>query len=148
MQFFAFVAACFARPAAAVDTMTYAHTSYQLLPVTEMQWLGLALFALAAVSTVLHWRDRSLRVCSLWAAFSVLLLLVVGWGAAENGMVLYTLYFSWAYAALLYALLTRVFRQNNALRNAVAAAILCLLVVVNFFGMLDLIRFAIQYYPV
>ena len=148
MQFFAFVAACFARPAAAVDTMTYAHTSYQLLPVTEMQWLGLALFALAAVSTVLHWRDRSLRVCSLWAAFSVLLLLVVGWGAAENGMVLYTLYFSWAYAALLYALLTRVFRQNNALRYVVAAAILCLLVVVNFFGMLDLIRFAIQYYPV
>ena len=148
MQFFSFVSACFARPAAAVDLTTYTHASYQLLPVAGLHWAGIALFALAAVSAVLHWRDRSFRVCSLWAAFSVLLLLVVGWGAAENGMVLYTLYFFWAYAALLYALVIRVFRQNNALRYAVAAAILCLLVVVNFFGMLDLIRFATQYYPV
>ena len=102
----------------------------------------------AAVSAVLSWRERSLRVCSLWVAFSAVLLFVVGWGAAENGMVLYTLYFFWAYAALLYRLLLRVFRKNNALRYAVAVAVLCLLVAVNAAGMLDLIRFAVQYYPV
>ena len=148
MQFFSFVSACFARPAAAVDLTTYTHASYQLLPVAGLQWAGVALFALVVVSAVLNWRKRSLRVCSLWVAFSALLLLVVGWGAAENGMVLYTLYFFWAYAALLYRLLLRVFFKNNALRYAVVAAVLCLLVAVNAVGMLDLIRFAIQYYPV
>ena len=148
VQFFSFVAACFARPAAAVDLTTYTHPSYQLLPVAGLQWAGVALFALAAVSAVLSWRERSLRVCSLWVAFSAVLLFVVGWGAAENGMVLYTLYFYWAYAALLYRLLLRVFRKNNVLRYAVVAAVLCLLVAVNAAGMLDLIRFATQYYPV
>ena len=148
MQFFSFVSACFARPAAAVDLTTYTHASYQLLPVAGLHWAGIALFALAAVSAVLSWRERSLRVCSLWVAFSAVLLLVVGWGAAENGMVLYTLYFFWAYAALLYRLLLRVFRKSNAVRYAVVAAVLCLLVAVNAAGMLDLIRFAVQYYPV
>ena len=148
VQFFSFVAACFARPAAAVDLTTYTHPSYQLLPVVGLQWAGVALFALAAVSAVLSRRERSLRVCSLWVAFSAVLLFVVAWGAAENGMVLYTLYFFWAYAALLYRLLLRVFRKNNVLRYAVVAAVLCLLVAVNAADMLDLIRFATQYYPV
>ncbi|MEA4915600.1 MAG: hypothetical protein VB061_13625 [Christensenella sp.] len=148
LQFFAFVSACFARPAAVVDLATYTHASYQLLPVTGMHWLGLVLFALALVSAALNWRDRSLRVCSLWAAFSVLLLFVVGWGASENGMVLYTLYFFWAYAALLYALLKRVLRENHRLRYAIVAAVICILVCANAFGMLDLFRFAVQYYPV
>ncbi len=148
MQFFSFVSACFARPAAAVDLTTYTHASYQLLPVAGLHWVGVALFALAVVSAVLSWRERSFRVCSLWVAFSAVLLFVVGWGAAENGMVLYTLYFFWAYAALLYWLLLRVFRKNNVLRYAIVAAVLCLLVAVNAAGMLDLIRFATQYYPV
>ena len=148
MQFFAFVSACFARPAAAVDLTTYAHASFQMLPVTGLRWAGIALFALAVVSAVLSWRERSLRACSLWVAFSFLLLFAAGWGAAENGMVLYTLYFFWAYAALLYRLILRVFRKNNALRYAIVAAVLCLLVAVNVAGMLDLIRFAMQYYPV
>ncbi|NCB05314.1 MAG: hypothetical protein EOM69_07300, partial [Clostridia bacterium] len=140
LQFFAFVSACFARPAAAVDFATYTHASYQLLPVTGMRWLGFALFALALISAALNWRDRSLRVCSIWAAFSVLLLLVIGWGASENGMVLYTLYFFWAYVALLYALLKRVLRVNQRLRYVVVATVICILVFINAFGMLDLFR--------
>lgn len=147
MQFFSFVSACFVPPAAAADLTTYTHASYQLLPVTGLHWAGVALFVLVAVSAVLSWRERNLRVCSLWVGFSVLLLFVVGWGAAENGMVLYTLYFFWAYAALLYRLALRIFRKNNALRYAVVASVLCLLVAVNAAGMLDLIRFAMQYYP-
>ena len=148
MQFFSFVSACFTRPAAATNLTTFTHASFQMLPVTGLHWVGIALFALAAVSAVLHWSERSLRACSLWVAFSVLLLFVAGWGATENGMVLYTLYFFWAYAALLYRLLLRVFRKSNALRYAVIAIVLCVLIAVNAFGMLDLIRFAMQYYPV
>jgi len=148
MQFFAFVSACFAQPAAAADLTTYAHASYQLLPATGIQWFGLVIFLLAAVSAVLQRREKNLRVFSLWAAFSVLLLLVVGWGSSENGMVLYTLYFFWAYAALLYTLLLRVCRRQNVLRYAVAAAGICAMICINTLGLLDLFRFAIQYYPV
>lgn len=147
LQFFAFVAACFTPPAAAADLTTYAHASFQMLPADSMHWLGLAIFLLAAVSAALQSKEKNSRVFSLWAAFSVLLLLIVGWGSSENGMVLYTLYFFWAYAALLYSLLMRVFRRQNALRYAAAAAGICGMICVNTLGLIELFRFAILYYP-
>jgi len=147
-QFLNFVSSCFAQPAAGADLTTYAHASYQLLPVQNFNWLGLALLLLAAVSAVLHRKEATARVCTLWVGFSVLLLFLVGWGASENGMVLYTLYFSWAFAALLYTLLLRLFRRNNALRYTIAAAGIIALICVNVPGLLDLIRFALTYYPV
>lgn len=147
MQFLAFVSACFARPVAGVDRTTYLHTSYQMLTITHICWLGVAILLLAAVSAVLHRKEATMRVFSLWAAFSVFLLLLVGWGSSENGMVLYTLYFFWAFAALLYALLQRLTRRKSTLRYGIAAAGIVALLCVNVPGLLDLIRFAVIYYP-
>jgi hypothetical protein len=148
LQFFSFVSSCFARPAAGVDLATYSHASFQMLAANGINWLGLALIVLSLVSAILHRKDAPMRVFSLWAGFSVVLLLLVGWGSFENGMVLYTLYFSWANAALLYALLGRIARKNNALRYCIAAASILLLLCINLPGMLDLFRFAVAYYPV
>ncbi len=148
LQFFAFVSSCFARPAAGLDLVTYPHPSYQMFAVGGINWAGVVLLVLSAVSAVLHRKEARMRVFSLWAGFSVVLLLLVGWGSFENGMVLYTLYFSWAYMALLYALLGRIVPKNNALRYCIAAALILLLVMINISGMLDLFRFAVAYYPV
>lgn len=148
MQYLAFVSACFARPAAGIDLATYPHASYQMLAASEVNWLGLALLLLALLSAVLHRKEAHMRVFSLWAGFSVVLLLVVGWGASENGMVLYTLYFFWAFAALLYMLLQRALSTKPILRIGVAALALAVLACVNTFGLIDLIRFGMLYYPV
>jgi len=147
LQFFSFVSSCFARPAAGLDLITYSHPSYQMYAVAGINWAGVILLALSLVSAVLHRKEARMRVFSLWAGFSVALLLLVGWGSFENGMVLYTLYFSWAYAALLYALLGRIVPKNNTLRYFIAAALILLLMLINVSGMLDLFRFAVAYYP-
>jgi len=147
LQFLAFVSACFVRPAAGPDLTAYAHASYQMHAAAGVSWLGLALLLLAALSAALQLREKRVRVLALWAACSVLLLGVAGWGASENGMVLYTLYFFWAYAALLYTLLLRLLRRRNAARYALAAAGIGALAFFNVCGMTDLIRFAIAYYP-
>lgn len=148
MQFFNFLESCFAPPAAGVDLTTFSHASYQLLAATSVNWFGVAILLIAAINTVLQWRDKAVRVSALWAGFSVLLLLVVGWGASENGMVLYTLYFFWAFAALLYTLVQRVVQRSPALRYAIVSAGIAALACVNILGMVDLIRFAITYYPI
>ncbi len=148
MQFFTFVSVCFVRPAAGVDLTTYPHASYQMIAASDVNWLGITLLSLSAVSAALHRKDPHMRVFSLWAGFSVVLLLLVGWGAAENGMTLYTLYFSWAFAALLYMLLQRVVKKNSLLRYGIAAATIAALACVNTLGIIDLVRFAAMYYPV
>ena len=148
LQFFSFVSSCFARPAAGLDLVTYPHPSYQMFAVGGINWAGVILLVLSLVSAVLHRKEARMRVFSLWAGFSVVLLLLVGWGSFETGMVLYTLYFSWAYMALLYALLGRLVPKNNTLRYCIAAAFILLLFCINLPGMFDLFRFAVAYYPV
>lgn len=148
LQFLTFVSACFLRPPAQIDLTTYSHASYQLVEPAVIPWFGLVLLALVAVSVVVYRREAIMRVFSLWVGFSVVLLILVGWGAAENGMVLYTLYFFWAFAALIYALLKAFFRHSKALRCIIAAACIVALACVNLPGIIDLLRFAITYYPV
>lgn len=148
LQYLAFVSACFVRPAAAIDPLTYAHASYQMLAPTGVHWLGLALLLLSAVSAVLFCKDARMRVFSLWAGFSLVLLFFIGWGASENGMVLYTLYFFWAFAALLYMLLQRLSSRKPTWRYGLVALIIAALACVNTLGMIDLVRFGMLYYPV
>ena len=147
LQYFNFIAACFTQPNAGLDLTTNAFASYQLSPVTGVNVLGMIVLLLAATSTLLQLKDRTIRVFACWAAFSVLLLMVVGWGAAENGMVLYTLYFSWAFAALLDSLLRRVLPRRITLRRILAALVVLALACVNISGMIGLVRFAVAYFP-
>ena len=48
-----------------------------------------------------------------WVMFSVVILLVVGWGSSENGMILYALYFSWAFLVLIYQLVLAIAKKFN-----------------------------------
>jgi hypothetical protein len=147
LQFLTFVSSCFVRPPAGIDLHSYPHASYQLFDTPILPWFGLVVITLVALSAILHRKEAKMRVFSLWVGFSIVLLMLVGWGAAENGMVLYTLYFFWAFAALLYALLKTFFLQNRFLRCIFAAACIAVLVCVNLPGIIDLLHFAITYYP-
>jgi hypothetical protein len=85
-----------------------------------------------------------------WVGLSALLLCVLGWGKAEKGLTLYTLYFGWAYAALLIYLAESALKALKLSRFSWiayalgAAALLCY----NLPRMGELIRFAIAHYPV
>ena len=85
-----------------------------------------------------------------WIGFSVFILLIVGWGSPENGMLLYSLYFSWAFIVLLFMLLQWISEKLNIklFIPVVSFVIAVLLIVYNYRGMEDLLSFAITYYPV
>lgn len=148
LQFFNFVAACFARPAAGVDVTSFPHVSYQLEPVRALNFAGAALLAAVAAGFALNWRDRFARICAGWVAFSFALLCLVGWGTSENGLILYTLYFSWAYVSLAFLLVEKALQRWKRARYAAYAAGIAALVWINLPGIYELIRFGIQYYPV
>jgi len=150
-QFLSFITSCFAAPDAAVDTVTYGHASWQLTGrnIVHTDWVGAVILLLCLISVILNRRDKAVRIAGAWAGFSVLLLLVVGWGAPENGMILYTLYFGWAFLVLLFRLVERVGMKlkTGLLTPLVTCTIVALLGWLNFRGIGALLAFAFEHYP-
>lgn len=92
------------------------HPSWQLTGGVSAPTLlgGTLLLGVLLAGSVLCWRERFVRVCAGWVVFSWVLLCLVGWGTVENGLILYTLYFSWAFVGLAAKLLERLLGNRLA----------------------------------
>lgn len=148
-QYTEFVKNCFAAPKAGINLTMKPHASWQLEPITALNWVGIGIFALVIVSAVWNWKNKSSRIAAVWAGFSVLMLLILGWGASENGLILYSLYFGWAFLTLLFQLVDKIEQTLRIKHFAVVCSILAsaALLAVNIPAILEMIGFAITYYP-
>lgn len=147
LQFISFAASCVVRPLAGVDTASYLHASYQLSPVVSVNPIGVAVLVLAVAGFALNRKSKLARVSFGWAAFSFVLLGLVGWGTAENGLVLYTLYFSWAYLVLAYLALDALLKKSKTAQTIVLGAVSAVLLILNACNILQIVLFGIRYYP-
>lgn len=147
LQFVNFVGACFVAPASHVDFETYSHVSWQMYPVTEWNVLGLLVGVAAFFGVLAKPRAMFSKVCGVWMAFSLLLLGIIGWGTIDNGLMLYTLYFGWAYVAMCFQLLDRVFRSERAVKLTVMALIIGVVLMANVMALKDVLVFATQFFP-
>lgn len=147
LQFLNFAASCFIQPAAEVNKTLFRYASYQLVQVDAVSILGAAVLCLAAAGFVLNRKLLFAKVCFGWVSFSFLLLCIVGWGTGENGLVLYTLYFFWAYYALCFLLAEKVLAKWKKLRYILYSVLFVGIGAVNLIGVYNLIQFAMLYYP-
>ena len=85
-----------------------------------------------------------------WVGFSVIMLLGLGWGTKENGLILYALYFGWAFLVLLFQLVEKIESKLNIkfLIPVVTMVAVIALLVINIPAILEMVNFAITYYPV
>jgi len=149
LQFINFAATCFAAPAAEIRTLSGStFLSWQMQAVDSVNIAGVAIIALAALGFALNFKDTFARICACWAAFSFVMLCLLGWGTAENGLVLYSLYFAWAYLGLIAMLIEKLFARVPAVKYVIYAAVITALLAVNLPAMLELIRFGAETYPV
>lgn len=157
-QYLSFISSCIIAPQAGADFSTFKHVSYQLAPITKPNWLGLIILLLALLGFVLNRHKPFAKLCLSWVAFSFLLLVPVGWGTLENGQILYSLYFSWAFICLAFLAIISLPRNMLASRHTpaslspIALAILAFIIlamgIINSRGILELIQFGITYYPI
>ena len=145
-QYLTFIPACLIAPAAGISRAG-AYISYQMLPVEDPGWIGVILLALASAGFLLNLRSKFCRVCFSWLLFSFCLLALAGWGSLENGMILYTLYFSWALLSLIYAGLQKALAKHTAVRLSLVSLGLLAVAAFNIRGLRELIGFGISYYP-
>lgn len=146
LQFVTFAGGCLFAPASMVDTASRAFPRYVLCDAAALDPVGLCVLALAALGLWLNRKSGFARVCGCWALFSFALLPLMGWGTVENGLVLYSLYFGWAYLCLCWMALDVALKRLPRLRLAVQGALVAALAIVNAPALLAVVRFGMQYY--
>lgn len=148
-QFTEFVKNCFAVPNADVSLTFKPFPSWQLQPITTLNWVGIGILVLCLISLIWNRNNKSSRLAAFWVAFSAIMLLLLGWGTSENGLILYSLYFGWAYLVLLFQLVDRIEQtlRIKYLTAVCAIAASVSLLIVNIPAIMAMISFAIAYYP-
>ena len=149
-QYVAFISSCFVAPAAGEYAAAVDLTTWQLSPVTSISFMGVAILLLVIVSAILNRDKMSSLLAAGWAAFSIVILLVVGWGTKENGLILYALYFGWAFLLLLFQLVEKIADKLNMKFLVPVFSIGCAaaLAAVNIPAVMEMVNFAIAYFPV
>lgn len=148
-QYTEFIRDCIAAPNAGVDPTAWGHISWQLNKPTGINFIGVAILLLAVVSAIWNREKKSSLIAIGWVGFSAVILLLLGWGTTENGLVLYTLYFGWAFLMLLFQLVEKLESKLNT-RFILPALSICAavaLAIINISSIKEMVHFAISYFP-
>ena len=121
------------------------HPSYQLIDFKTVSLIGIVLIFCMIISFIINRESKIAKISFLWVLFSTIILLVIGWGTPENGMILYSLYFSWAYLILYFLLIKKIFKTRKIFITTINISIL-VMVIFNINEFINILRFAIKYY--
>ena len=146
-QFSEFVASCLIAPAAEITRYANGSAVFQQLETNRWNILGFVCLAMSIAGYLTNRKSRFAQICAGWAAFSLLLLCVIGWGTSEHALVLYTLYFGWAFVSLIVMLMTRVLEKWRTAQIGVLSVAALALLALNAQSIAALIRFGMEYYP-
>lgn len=144
-QFTNFIAGIFIAPIGEVINNSFGYISYQLIVPTTINILGITIFVICIISAFLNRKEYLAKISLFWVLFSVFILLVMGWGTQENGLILYSLYFGWSYITLIYLFIKKLF-TNKKLFNIVFIIIILLMIFFNFKELINIFKFAIINY--
>ena len=109
----------------------------------------LVAFCLSYHSAVFNRKKKISLAAGAWVLLSAIVLSVIGWGTKENGLILYALYFGWAYLVLLFQLIVNACEKLKISFGVVAISIIIIviLLIYNIPGVRNMLQFAFQYYP-
>ena len=113
---------------------------------TNTNILGIIILCITFLGFIFNRKDSFSKICFVWILFSFVLLSIIGYGADENGFILYAYYFSWAFVCLLFKFFETVLQKWPKVKNTIYALAIIPVAVINFYGIYQLIEFGLQYY--
>lgn len=144
-QYTEFVKNCFYYPQSA-PLFHNNITSWQLCPIERINYVGIALVAVAFLSYLRFRHEISCQISIYWVLLSFIMLCVVGWGTSENGLILYSLYFGWPFFILTFKFAT-IFRIKDVSLYPLIIIAIVLQLYFNINAIMEMLSFAKQYYP-
>jgi hypothetical protein len=133
----------FSQPGKVVNEHTV--PTYQLILPNEINYIGVIIFIIMIVSFVLNRKNIIAKLSFFWVLFSVVILFIIGWGMPENGLILYSLYFSWSYLLLYFLLIEKITKKETLFRIIMISTI-TVMFCFNFYELLKILFFAIKFY--
>ena len=146
-QFSVFLGSCILAPESEAVLNSTGSLSWQLVSPAAFAPLGICVAVLCLLGFWFSRKDRAAQMAAFWLAFSFVVLVGMGWGTKENGLILYSLYFGWAVLLLLFRLAQALTAGLPRLRPVLYALCLAVLAWQNLPAMARLLSFAIQNYP-
>ena len=146
-QYSEFVYYSFFSPNAGLHTGKF--LSWQLCQPENINYIGLVIFIVAILGAIINHNKKICQISFMWLVYSFLILCVIGWGTAENGLILYSLYFSWAFYILIFMLIVKAEELSGVkfLVPALILAAVCVLARGSLPAILELVDFCTKYYP-
>jgi len=114
---------------------------------TNFSIIGILIGILACIGFLQNRKDPFTQICFSWITFSAILLCLIGWGIAEDGLILYSFYFSWAFLCLAYKCIETTLKNHPKAKYILYSTAITLLLATNLNGIIQIIQFGIQYYP-
>ncbi|MDR2600123.1 MAG: hypothetical protein LBC73_07590 [Oscillospiraceae bacterium] len=122
---------------------------YWAADTTSVDYIGLSLLILALLGFAFNYNDRFSQICIGWIVFGFFIVGIFGYGLEYHETFLYSLYFGWAYIALLFKLIDKILsKTHNAVKISVYATIIITLCIVNIPEFINVINFGLEFYPV
>ncbi len=149
LQFLNFVSSCFVYPKSIVSFNTATiphHYSYDIILSSTINYIGIGIIILFLISFFINRKKKIAKISFGWFLFSILVLVIIGWGTNENCLFLYSLYFGWAYYILLYLLAQNIVHKFPKMKY-LFIILLLIITIINIYGMFDIVKFGIKYYP-
>lgn len=148
LQYINFVSLCLFRPDEAGISYSNGYATWQLGNITTINIKGIVIFLLSIVGFILNNKKPFARICIGWIFFSFLILCLIGWGTSENGLIIYTLYFSWAFVSLIILGFEKILPKHPVIKYILYTVIFITLLWVNSKGILEIIHFGLDKYPI
>lgn len=147
IQWVSFVRNIFIAAPASVYSGRFSEYGYYLDDIYSISKLGILILIICIISLIVNKKEKKNCLLLGWICFSIIILVVLGWGTSENGLNLYSLYFGWPFVILIYMLLKKIIKNEKMLNVIVCVLMVCLLIV-NILGFAEIVKFGITYYPV
>jgi len=112
--------------------------------------IGIVIALIAILSFVINRKDKLVQLSGVWIVFSFLITVIVGWGTVENGLILYSLYFGWAFFVLVIKFIMKLNEKLNKPVIFISSVIVLgvLFFVFNIKSLVEMISFAMEFYPI
>ncbi len=119
--------------------------SYQLISFNSVSIIGIIMIVICIISFILNRNKFIARISIFWIIFSILILFIIGWGTSENGLVLYSLYFTFAYLILYFLFIKKIFKSKVLFRSIIIVSSIVMFIF-NIKEIINIILFGLKYY--
>lgn len=144
-QFLYFIRSIFIAPSGQIVLIDDS-LRYQLINIDFFSIIGGLILLICIISYIINRKNHMALISFLWVVFSFLVLCLFGWGTQENGLILYSLYFAWAYIILIYLFIDKIIK-NNMFKYIVIIILCFIMLIFNFNEFYNIIKFCFNYYP-